>query len=99
VDGRKRCLRPGETLSGRYHAGPGGKGINQAIAAARAGAGTGFRVRAGERSGGELARSLASVDGIDLRARASSEPTGTAGIYVDADGRNCIVVGAGRIRR
>jgi len=87
--------RPGETLSGRYHAGPGGKGFNQAIAAARAGAGTGFVCALGDDPGGELARSLASVDGIDLRARASSEPTGTAGIYVDADGRNCIVVGAG----
>ena len=87
--------RPGETLGGRYNCGPGGKGFNQATSAARAGADTGFVCALGDDPGGLLARSLASIDGIDLRALASTEATGTAGIHVDAEGRNSIVVGAG----
>jgi ribokinase len=87
--------RPGETLAGRYHTGPGGKGFNQATAAARAGAATRFVCALGEDAGGQLARALAAGDGIDLRDLRSDEPTGTAGIYVDADGRNTIVIGPG----
>ena len=87
--------RPGETLTGRYHCGPGGKGFNQATAAARAGADTCFVCALGDDSGGQLARALAVADGIDLRGLTSTEPTGTAGIYVDAAGRNSIVIGAG----
>lgn len=86
---------PGATLAGRYASGPGGKGFNQAIAARRAGADAVFICALGHDAGGELARELAHADGLDLRALASTEPTGTAGIYVDARGRNCIVIGAG----
>lgn len=87
--------RPGETLTGHYHSGPGGKGFNQATAAARAGADTCFVCALGGDTGGQLARALAGADGIDLREATSTEPTGTAGIYVDAAGRNSIVIGAG----
>ncbi|MGH8083485.1 MAG: ribokinase [Lysobacter sp.] len=87
--------RPGETLAGTYHTGPGGKGFNQATAAARAGAATTFVCALGEDAGGQLARALAAGDGIDLRDLRSEQPTGTAGIYVDADGRNSIVIGPG----
>ncbi|MEH6416673.1 ribokinase [Pseudomonas sp. CGJS7] len=87
--------RPGETLAGTYHTGPGGKGFNQATAAARAGAQTSFVCALGEDAGGQLARALAAGDGIDLRDLRSDAPTGTAGIYVDADGRNSIVIGPG----
>ncbi|MDI9237368.1 ribokinase [Lysobacter sp. LF1] len=87
--------RPGETLSGHYHTGPGGKGFNQATAAARAGATTTFVCALGDDLGGQLARALATADGIDLRDHASEAPTGTAGIYVDHDGRNSIVIGPG----
>lgn len=86
---------PGETLAGRYATGPGGKGFNQATAAARAGAATTFVCALGEDVAGALARSLAAVDGIALAAFAADAPTGTAGIYLDEQGRNCIVVGAG----
>lgn len=86
---------PGQTLAGQYASGPGGKGFNQAIAAARAGADVVFVCALGEDAGGQYARALANADGIDLRDLASREPTGTAGIHVDAAGRNCIVIGAG----
>ena len=86
---------PGATLAGEYASGPGGKGFNQAVAAARAGARTAFVCALGDDAGGRLARELADADGLDLRAMASAAPTGTAGIYVDAAGRNSIVIGAG----
>lgn len=87
--------RPGETLSGEYRSGPGGKGFNQAVAAARAGAATSFVCALGEDAGGQLARMLAAADGIDLRDRRSDAPTGTAGIFVGRDGANSIVIGPG----
>lgn len=90
-----RLPRPGETLTGRYHTGPGGKGFNQATAGVRAGAPTSFICSLGTDAGGRMARALAAADGIDLRDAASEEPTGTAGIHVDADGRNTIVIGPG----
>jgi ribokinase len=98
VDHVWRCAtlpRPGETLAGTYASGPGGKGFNQAVAAARAGADTTFLCALGDDAGAQLARALAAADGIDLRDQRSTRPTGTAGIYVDADGRNSIVIGPG----
>ena len=86
---------PGATLQGRYHSGPGGKGFNQAIAATRAGASTSFVCALGADAGGTLARELATADGLALHALQSQQPTGTAGIYVDARGRNSIVIGTG----
>ena len=86
---------PGATLSGNYASGPGGKGFNQAVAARRAGADTRFACALGEDVGAQLARTLCAADGIDLHAAVVADPTGTAGIYVDAQGRNCIVIGAG----
>ena len=87
--------RAGETRTGHYRTGPGGKGFNQATACARSGAATVFVCALGDDEGGALARALAAADGIDLRAEASEEPTGTAGIHVDAQGRNSIVIGPG----
>lgn len=87
--------QPGATLSGDYASGPGGKGFNQAMAARRAGAATSFVCALGGDLGAQLARSLCTADGIDLRDAESSAPTGTAGIYVDAGGRNCIVISPG----
>ena len=87
--------RRGETLSGRYHTGPGGKGFNQVVAAARAGADATFLCALGDDDGGRQARALATSDGITLRVHDSAQPTGTAGIYVDASGNNTIVIGAG----
>ncbi len=86
---------PGATIAGRYSTGPGGKGFNQAVAARRAGAETTFLCALGDDAGGAMARGLAAQDGFALTAEASSEPTGTGGIYVDARGRNTIVIGPG----
>jgi ribokinase len=86
---------PGATLSGDYASGPGGKGFNQAMAARRAGAATAFVCALGDDAGAQLARALCASDGIDLREHGCDAPTGTAGIYVDAQGRNEIVVAAG----
>ena len=85
----------GATIIGSYASGPGGKGFNQAIAASRAGAHTTFLCALGDDEGGALARALAVADDIDLRDLVSDQPTGTAGIYVDARGRNSIVIGTG----
>ncbi|MDQ3228837.1 MAG: PfkB family carbohydrate kinase, partial [Pseudomonadota bacterium] len=84
----------GETLHGAYASGPGGKGFNQAMAAARAGAATTFLCALGEDAGGQLARALAAAENIALHDARSAMPTGTAGIFVDAQGRNSIVIGA-----
>ena len=85
----------GATLSGRYASGPGGKGFNQAVAAVRAGADTTFVCALGDDAGGHLARALAAAEGIDLRDQRSDAPTGTAGVFVDVQGRNAIVIGPG----
>lgn len=87
--------RHGETLAGEYSTGPGGKGFNQAVAAALSGAATTFICALGDDDGGRLARRLAAGHGIDLRAQDSGAATGTAGIYVDGRGGNSIVIGAG----
>ncbi|GGK12596.1 ribokinase [Luteimonas terricola] len=87
--------RPGETLAGSYATGPGGKGFNQAVAAASAGATTTFICALGDDEGARLARRLAAAHGIDLRAQDADVATGTAGIFVDARGGNSIVIGPG----
>lgn len=87
--------RPGETLSGAYASGPGGKGFNQAVAAARAGAPTAFLCALGPDTAADWARALARAEGLALHDAVVDAPTGTAGIFVDAEGRNSIVVGPG----
>lgn len=87
--------RPGETLGGRYASGAGGKGFNQAVAAARAGADTTFLCALGDDGAGEAARAMAAAEGIELRVASSGSATGTAGIFVAADGANSIVVAPG----
>ena len=70
VDHVWRCAElpaVGATIAGQYATGPGGKGFNQAVAAARAGAHTAFVCSLGDDPGGTLARHLASA-GIDSAA-------------------------------
>ncbi len=90
-----RLPEAGETITGKSFATvPGGKGANQAVAAARLGARTAMiGCVGGDAFGGELRRVLAA-DGIDCRAvrEVSGVPTGVALIEVDDAGRNHIVV-------
>jgi ribokinase len=93
-----RLPQAGETLAGHsLHIGMGGKGANQAVAAARLGAEVTFVARVGNDSFGEEAVSQYQAEGIDtsfVRQNASL-PTGTAAIVVDDDAENCIVIVAG----
>lgn len=86
--------RPGETVVGQFITGPGGKGSNQAVAAARAGARTTFVGAVGCDAFAADARAFHAAEGIDCRTVEKAElPTGTAGILVDANtGQNIIVV-------
>jgi ribokinase len=91
-----RLPRLGETLIGEdFRIGPGGKGSNQAVAAARAGAAVSLIARIGRDTFGDMARSLLDAEGIDGAAVLSDDatPTGAAAILVDAaSGDNAIVV-------
>jgi len=94
----------GETLLGRgFSIGSGGKGSNQAIAAARAGGKVGLITRIGADAFGDLARSAWRAEGIitDAISIDAGQPTGAAFIFVSAaTGDNAIIVtpgAAGRI--
>lgn len=85
----------GETVLGSaFRLGPGGKGSNQAVAAARLGAHVSFISKLGNDPFGELARRTYEREGIDARfVFESEEPTGGASIVVDeVRGENAIVV-------
>ncbi|MES2390680.1 MAG: ribokinase [Acidobacteriota bacterium] len=85
----------GETLMGpSFVMGPGGKGSNQAVAAARAGGKVSFISKLGPDPFGEMARKLYATEGIDTQFLFSTEePTGAAAILIDAvKGENAIIV-------
>jgi ribokinase len=88
----------GETIGGTaFRMGPGGKGSNQAVAAARAGADVVFCTRLGDDEFGAIARSTWAAEGITARAAvADGVATGAAHIFVDdTSGQNAIIVAAG----
>jgi len=89
--------RPGETvLTDRYETLFGGKGANQAVAAARDGAKVRFYGRIGRDEFGRMARAGLVAAGVDVAGVAESvAPTGCAAICVDAAGRNQIAVAGG----
>lgn len=85
----------GETFMGKaFKLGPGGKGSNQAVAAARAGAQVSFIGKVGNDPFAELARATYREEGIDARFLLTGEnATGAAAIIVDAEsGENAIIV-------
>lgn len=92
-----RLPRPGETvLCPSYEMAPGGKGANQAAAAAKAGAAVRFVGRVGDDAYGPLLRRLLDEAGVDTSGLATSpRPTGIAVIGVDETGENAIIVGSG----
>ncbi len=89
--------RPGETLHGRnYQVIPGGKGANQAVAAARLKADTGFIACVGDDAFGINIRENFKMDNIDIGAVKMQPncPTGIAMIQVSDSGENSICISA-----
>ncbi len=93
----ERLPRPGETVLGPgYTLVPGGKGANQALAAARAGSQVQLIGRVGRDGFADVALAELDAAGVDLSAVGRDVlPTGCALIPVDRDGGNLIVVAAG----
>lgn len=89
--------RPGETvLGGSYARHFGGKGANQAVAAARAGADVVMVGAVGHDPFGDESLAALEGEGVDVsRVRRVDAPTGVAIIAVAADGENQIVVAPG----
>jgi ribokinase len=89
----ERLPRPGETLSGAtlQHI-PGGKGANQAVAAARLGADVRMVGCVGADSTAKEALAGLREAGVELDVREVDTPTGVAIIFVADDGENQIVV-------
>ena len=85
----------GETLMGNeFKLGPGGKGSNQAVAAARAGGRVSFISKLGPDPFGDMARALYKSEGIDTQFLFTTQSaTGAAAIIIDAHkGENAIIV-------
>lgn len=88
--------RPGETVVGDFRPGPGGKGFNQAVAAARAGIGTLFIGAVGP--DGAAARARQFARGAKLHFHLVEKPkhaTGAASITVNGAGQNHIIISLG----
>lgn len=105
----ERIPRPGETVAGTTVTSlNGGKGANQAVAAARAGGRAVFVGAVGDDDAGRSAADDLDANGVDTTPllRLPDVSTGTALVTVGADGENCIVVvpgangrlGAGHVR-
>lgn len=88
---------PGETVTGgRFATWGGGKGANQAVAAARAGGSVALVGAVGSDSNGELAVAALAGNGVDVGGVIrGDDPTGVALITVDAEGHNQIAVASG----
>ena len=93
-----RIPKPGESiLGGTFHTAAGGKGANQAVAAARAGGDVIFIARVGNDIFGEKAIQgfLQDKINVDFVIRDENFPSGVAMIFVDEDGENSIAVAGG----
>jgi ribokinase len=90
----RRAPEQGETVSGtRSKTGPGGKGANQAIAAARLGASVSFVGAVGGDAYGESLRAAFTSADVEIsHLRTVDEETGSAHIVVEENGANRIVV-------
>ncbi len=89
--------RPGETvLCDEYVTKPGGKGCNQAVAAARAGAAVAMIGQVGDDAFGQRLVDVLSAQQVDTTGIARSvRPTGVACISVESSGENAIAVASG----
>ena len=92
-----RFPRPGETISGEdLQVIPGGKGANQAVAAARLGASVSMLGRVGKDNFGDFLLDNLQANNVDIHlVQRDGASTGTATIIVDANGQNSIVLSPG----
>jgi ribokinase len=92
-----RFPQPGETISGDdLKIFPGGKGANQAVAAARLGASVSMLGRVGRDNFGDVLLENLKCNKVDSQfVRRDEASTGTAIIVVDSNGQNSIVLSAG----
>jgi ribokinase len=93
-----RLPAPGETIiGGTFLMNPGGKGGNQAVAAARMGGNVSFISKTGNDVFGKQSKELYRSEGInsDYIFTDPTNPSGVALITVDEAGENCIVVASG----
>ena len=91
----KNIPKVGETILGnKYVIGPGGKGSNQAVAAAKAGGRTFFISKIGDDQFGEMAKKIYDEVGVDYSKVIISKEhlTGAAGILINEKGENSINV-------
>lgn len=89
---------PGETLiGGEFFMNSGGKGANQAVAAARLGGNVSFIAKVGNDPFGKRALEQYRAEGIDVKHILTDpeQPSGVALIMVDAQGENSIAVASG----
>jgi ribokinase len=94
----KKLPSPGETLlGGTFLMNPGGKGANQAVAAARLGGNVTFVTKTGNDMFGAEAKQLFDKEHIDSKyiIKDNKNPSGVALINVDEHGENSIVVASG----
>ena len=93
----RRAARPGETVLGQdAQLSPGGKGANQAVAAARAGASVSFCGALGCDAFATMPRQALAAAGVDLGyLRELDAPSGLALITVSGEGENSITVASG----
>lgn len=94
----EKMPRPGETvLGGSFMMNQGGKGANQAVAAAKLGGDTVFIAKVGNDIFGKQTIELLGKVGVDTTyvSISPSEPSGVALINVDASGENSISVASG----
>jgi ribokinase len=94
----ERIPKPGETiLGGEFTQAAGGKGANQAVAAARAGGAVTFVARIGRDANGAAALAGFAADGINVKYVFCdpTRPSGVALILVDQLGENSIAVASG----
>jgi ribokinase len=93
-----RIPKPGETiLGGEFTRAAGGKGANQAVAAARAGGDVTFIARVGRDANGHQAVAGFAANGVNVKhvLRDAARPSGVALILVDQNGENSIAVASG----
>jgi ribokinase len=88
-----RAPQAGETLTGRFSQGPGGKGFNQAMAAHRLGCATLFIAAIGDDALGGNAKLLAEAQELACAWQiCPASATGNAAIWLDDAGQNRILV-------